>query len=90
MVGGGPGFCVADFRFICILNTYERSFSDLELLRRALIVPDAATAAGSLPRLCVDRACPALILFRFTGGCVLEYIFRVWSGFRQIARAIGM
>ena len=43
-------------------------FSDLEFLRRAPIAPDAATARGSLPRLCVDRACPELILPFYRGG----------------------
>ena len=37
-------------------------FSDLEFLHSALIVPDAATAGGSSPRLCVDRVCPGLML----------------------------
>ena len=38
-------------------------FSDLEFLRWALIVPDAVTAGGSSPRLCVDRVCPGWSVF---------------------------
>ena len=37
-------------------------FSDLEFLLRALIAPYATTAGGSSRRLCVDRACPGLML----------------------------
>ena len=37
-------------------------FSDLEFLRWVLIVPDAATAGGSSPKLCADRVCPGLML----------------------------
>ena len=48
------------FWYVSILNFY---FSDLEFVRRALVAPDAATAAGDLsPTLCVDRACPGLML----------------------------
>ena len=36
--------------------------SELEFLRRALIAPDVATAGGSSLRLCMDRACPRLML----------------------------
>ena len=52
--------------FLQILN-FE-FFSDLEFLRRAQIAPDAATAGGSSPRLCVDRACPALMISVYRGG----------------------
>ena len=54
------------FGFMESLNV--KFFSDLEFLRRALIAPDAAPAGGSSPRLCVDRACPGLILPFFRGG----------------------
>ena len=43
-------------------------FSDLEVLRRKLIAPDAATAGGSSPRWCVDRAYPGLMLPSHRGG----------------------
>ena len=62
-------------------------FSDLKFLRRALVAPDAATAGGLSPRLCVDRACPGLMI-PFYRAIVLEYTFLMRSGFRQVACAI--
>ena len=52
--GEFPNFELLMFGFIEMLN-FE-FFSDLEFLGRALIAPDAATAGGSSPKLCVDRA----------------------------------
>ena len=66
-LGGIPNFELLIFGFIEILN-FNFFFSGLEFLRRALIAPDAATAGGSSPRLCVDRACPGLILPFHRGG----------------------
>ena len=53
---------------------------DLDFLRRALIAPDAATAGGSSPRLCVDGACAGLILPFYRGGyCAGVHIpYVVW------------
>ena len=65
-LGGIPNFELLIFGLIEMLN-FEVS-SDLEFLRRALIAPDAATAGGSSPRLCVDRACPRLMLQFYRGG----------------------
>ena len=64
--------------FIC-------SSSDLELVRRALIVRDACAAGGVLPRLCVGRACPGLapIFYR----CLLywnTHPYVVWVSARCI------
>ena len=52
----------------------------MEFLRRALIAPDAATAGGSSPRLCVDRACPGLILPFYRGGyrAGIHILYVVW------------
>ena len=51
-------------------------------------MPEAATAGSSSPGMCVYRGCPGLTL-PFYVWLVLGYIFRVWSGFRQVACAIG-
>ena len=63
-------------------------FSDLEPLRGALIVPDAATTGDSSPRLCgqsLSGVDAAVLLV----AIVLEYTFRVGAAFRQVACAIG-
>ena len=65
-IGGIPHFELLILGLIEMLN-FE-FFSDLEFLRRALVAPDAATAGGSSPRLCMDRACPGLILPFHRGG----------------------
>ena len=52
--GGVPNFEVLVFGLIETLN-FE-CFVYLEFLCPALISPDAATAGGSSPRLCVDRS----------------------------------
>ena len=49
----------------------------------------AATAAGSSPRLCVDKECPPLMLPLYWWLLYAYTIFHVWSGFQQIACAIG-
>ena len=64
--GGIPNFELLIFGLIEMLN-FE-FIPDLEFLRRALIAPDAATAGGSSPRLCVDRAYPGSMLPFYRGG----------------------
>ena len=66
VLGGVPDSELLVFGFIWMLIS---SFSELEFLRRELIASDAATAAGSLPTLCVDRACPGLMLLFTSGYC---------------------
>ena len=76
--GGDPESLIADFRFY---RKFEfQVFSDLEFLRRALIAPDTATAGSSSPRLCVNRACPGLILpFYRCGYCAGIHIpYVIW------------
>ena len=63
-------------------------FSDLEFLRGALIVPDAATVESSSPRLC-GQSLSGIDAAVLLVAIVLEYTFRVWSVFRQVARAVG-
>ena len=58
----------------------------MEFLRRVLIVLDATTAGGSLPRLCVDRASPGLMSC-YTGDCCTE--IHIPCVVRQVQCAIG-
>ena len=58
--GGIPNFELLIFGLIGMLNL--EFFANMEFLRRALMVPDAATAGGISPGLCVDKACSWLML----------------------------
>ena len=64
--GGDPELRTTDFR---LYRKFEfQVFFYLQFLRRSLIAPDTATAGGSSPKICVDRACPGLILRFYRGG----------------------
>ena len=80
---GIPSFELLIFGLIELLNA--EFFPNLEFLRRALIASDAAAAGETLPKLCVERACPGLMLPFYRSGYCLEFTFLMWPGFRQVA-----